>query len=393
MDSSIKGKKGLFEGVREGIRQRGFNTVPAVFIIVYHVFLAIGLVWYFAHYTPSFSLCMATIALFFLSGISITGGYHRYYAHTTYKTNPIVECFLLFFASMAAQASALRWSFDHRLHHSLVDTDDDPYSINKGFWYAHVLWICEKPRPIEKKVVADLYRNKLVMFQHTYYKYCMVASNLIAFLVVGYACNDFLGAFILAWWARLCLLHHSTWFINSLAHTWGSRYYSKEQSAVDNYIISFLTCGEGYHNYHHTFANDYRNGVRWFHFDPTKWMIWTLSKLGLASGLKQVSRYHIKEKMILARKEELIHAIQHSKDSKCGKDELIQKAESMCEDILDTLKQSKQLHEKYKQAKMMKDAAVSNVREELKAVQKAVQKKWKVCQAFSKHFLRKSLAK
>ena len=94
------------------------------------------------------------------------------------------------------------------------------------------------------------------------------------------------------------MLHHFTWFINSLAHYWGHQNYSTEHSAVDNYIICLLTFGEGYHNYHHTFAYDYRNGIRWYHFDPTKWLIWMLHKLGLARDLKVVNNARIAEQMI-----------------------------------------------------------------------------------------------
>jgi len=328
---------------------------------------------------------MTSVVLLFLTGISITGGYHRYYAHTTYKTNPVVEFFLLFFASMAAQGSALRWSFDHRLHHALVDTDEDPYSINKGFWYAHMLWIFEKPRVIENKVVADLVRNKMVMFQHKYYKYCMTASNLIAFLFVGYFFNDYLGAFVISWWTRLFVLHHCTWFINSLAHTWGSQSFSKEQTAADNYIISFLTFGEGYHNYHHTFANDYRNGIRWYHFDPTKWTIWTLHKLGLAHSLKRMSDYHIKEKMLLAQKNALIEEIQSSDVPQ--KEELLQQVNTLSETVINKLRQKKELNERYKQAKAMKDDAANSLREELKCLRRAIREDWKKCKSFSRTFL------
>jgi stearoyl-CoA desaturase (delta-9 desaturase) len=220
-----------------------------------------------------------------------------------------VEAVILFLGAMAGQGSALRWSFEHRLHHAHVDTDDDPYTIKKGFWYAHFLWILEEPRKIQERVVSDLIKNKLVMFQDRYYPYLMVLTNMFVFFAVGALLNDYLGAFFIAVMTRMFFLYHFTWFINSLAHTWGDKPFSQEQSAVDNYILSLLTFGEGYHNYHHTFANDYRNGVRWFHFDPTKWLIWTLNKLGLAHGLKRMSAYTIKKKMVLEHKSLLIDQI------------------------------------------------------------------------------------
>ena len=285
------------------------NWGPVLFISIYQSLLLIALPFYLYFASVKLSVVIATFILLYLTGLSITGGYHRYYAHRSYRTNRWVESVLLFFSAMAGQGSALRWSFDHRLHHAHVDTDNDPYSIKKGFWYAHFLWILEKPRAIDPKVVPDLLKNKLVMLQHHYYIGWMLITNFIAFLFVGWLLNDYLGALVLAVGLRLFLLHHFTWFINSLAHTWGDKPFCQEQSAVDNYLISMLTFGEGYHNYHHTFANDYRNGIRWYHFDPTKWLLWSLHKLGLAYDLKQMDAYTIKKRMVLERKTLLLEQI------------------------------------------------------------------------------------
>jgi stearoyl-CoA desaturase (delta-9 desaturase) len=136
-----------------------------------------------------------------------------------------------------------------------------------------------------------------------------VGSNVLVWLLVGWWFGDFLGAFVLTWWTRLLLSHHLTWFINSLAHCWGERTYSKEHSAVDNYILAFLTVGEGYHNYHHTFASDYRNGVRWYHFDPVKWTIWTLSKLGLAKNLRRFNDWAIRGRLLREDKKLLLRSL------------------------------------------------------------------------------------
>jgi stearoyl-CoA desaturase (delta-9 desaturase) len=238
---------------------------------------------------PSWQIVTTSIVLIYLTGLGVTMGYHRLYSHNAYKINPVVETIVLFFGTMGTQGSVLRWSFDHRYHHAFVDTDKDPYSIKKGFWYAHFLWLLEKPKPIENKIVADLLKNPLLRFQHRFYGLLMFGINLLVTLFFGWYYNDYLGAFLFVWIVRMFFLHHFTWFINSLAHTWGDRPFCESLSAVDNYLISLLTWGEGYHNYHHTFGYDYRNGVRWYHYDPTKWLIWTLSKLGLATRLKKKS--------------------------------------------------------------------------------------------------------
>lgn len=287
--------------------------LPVLFYIVgYHLFLAIALPLYFMAFTPSLALVLTTIALVFMSGIAITSGYHRLYSHSCYKIHPVVETILLFFGTLATQGSVFRWAHDHRLHHAYVDTDKDPYSVKKGLLYAHILWMFERSKDIEPKVISDLGRNKLLAFQHKHYVFCMLGTNALTFLAVGYFLNDYLGAFLFTWWVRLFCLHHTTWCINSLAHYWGTRDYSQEHSAVDNYLISLLTYGEGYHNYHHTFAYDYRNGIRWYHFDPSKWLIWTLHKFGLAWDIKKVNNYRIARQMVLQHKDELVQKLKES---------------------------------------------------------------------------------
>lgn len=369
------------------MREKGFNWGVGIFLIVYHIFIFISLPWYFMHYTPSLALILISVFLYFFAGLGITAGYHRLFSHRAYKTPRLVEGLFLFVASLAGQGSALRWSFDHRLHHAHVDTDEDPYSINKGFWYAHMLWLFEKPIPIDNKVVSDLLKSPLIRFQDRYVGSCMFFSNALVFALVGWALNDFMGAFIIALWARLFALHHSTWFINSLAHTWGDRPFCQEQSAVNNYILSFLTFGEGYHNYHHTFANDYRNGVRWFHFDPTKWLIWGLSKLQLASDLRRMDWYAINKRMVLERKNLMFERLE--KIWYVKKEELQEKVDSLSEKILSELNNIRALRENYRRLKKEraeKDACIQ-LKEELRKLRKSMKEDWRSWRRLSRHIL------
>lgn len=368
------------------------NWGPAIFLIVYQVLLLMTLPFYFYHATIHTSTIAASIILLYLTGLSITGGYHRYFSHKTYKTNSVIECILLFFSSMAGQGSALRWSFDHRIHHAYVDTDKDPYSIKKGFWYAHFLWILEKPRDIDPKVVPDLFKNKRVMFQHKYCPLLMLGTNIIAFFVVAWATGDNWGAFFLACWLRLFALHHFTWFINSLAHTWGDKPFSQEQSAVDNYVISLLTFGEGYHNYHHTYANDYRNGIKWYHFDPTKWLIWSLSKLGLAHSLKQMDAMTIKKRMVLEHKTLLLERLsQLWTDSQ---NEWEAQVQELSDRLMDHIQYFNTLVEKYEELKRdaLNSDLMEDVQKEIRSIQKSLKADWKTWTALSRNILRMSPA-
>lgn len=362
---------------------KGFNWVSGIFLISYQTILLLSLPFYFYYATPKLGTLLSSFVLLWLTGLSITAGYHRYFSHRAYKAHPIFETILIFFGTMAVQSSVLRWSFEHRLHHAFVDTDKDPYSIQKGFWYAHFAWMMEKPEPIDNKVVSDLLANKLIVFQHRYYALLMVAVNALVFFSVGFVFQDYLGAFVLAVWTRIFCLHHFTWFINSLAHTWGSKQFSQEQSAVDNYIISLLTFGEGYHNYHHTFANDYRNGIRWFHFDPTKWLIWGASKLGLTYNLKRVENATIKRKMVIEHKNYLIQSVAQYWSDK--KQELESQVVELSERILQTLNEFSKASEEYKQSA---ESCSQHLKDRLKMLQQQLSDEWQEWKTLSRIILK-----
>jgi stearoyl-CoA desaturase (delta-9 desaturase) len=326
-----------------------YTSISGVFITAYHLGLLIGLPLYFYFSTPSWAMVAVSIVLLFVTEIGITAAYHRYYSHRAYDLSRPVQFLLLALGTTALQGSVIQWSHDHRKHHAYVDGDEDPYSIKKGFWYAHMLWLYEKPKPIEEKWVADLMQDRWLVIQHRYFAFFGIGGNVLVFLLVGWLLNDFLGAFVLAWWTRLLVSHHLTWFINSLAHFWGSKTFSKEHSAVDNFVIAFLTVGEGYHNYHHTFASDYRNGIRWYHFDPAKWMVWSLSKVGLAKGLKRYDSFTIKKRLLAEERRMLLEAAKRMAANK--KAELEQKTLQLSDAIREKLNQVQALMEEIRNLK------------------------------------------
>lgn len=370
------------------MERKNFNWGPGLFLIVYQVCLLAVLPFYFYYDFPGWKMILASVILLYLTGLSITAGYHRFYAHRSYRTKPLIESVLLFFGAMAGQGSALRWAFDHRLHHAHVDTDLDPYSIKKGFWYAHFLWILEKPNTIDPKVVPDLMKNRLVQFQHRHIGLLMLLTNVIVFLFVGWLLNDYTGAFFLALWTRLFVLHHFTWFINSLAHTWGDKPFCQEQSAVNNYVIALLTFGEGYHNFHHTYANDYRNGIRWYHFDPTKWLIWSLNKFGLTSDLKRMDAFTIKKRLVLQRKELLMDRL--CKIWHIKKDELEKRVLELSDRIVKKIAEANQLKEHYRQAlKEGKERqSLKEVKLQINQIKRSLKQDWRQWMQLSRNILR-----
>ncbi|MEM1433531.1 MAG: fatty acid desaturase [Pseudomonadota bacterium] len=250
-----------------------------------------------------------------LSGISITAGYHRLWAHNAYRARLPLRLLFALFGAATVQNSILTWVAGHRRHHRHVDDNEqDPYSAGRGLWFSHIGWmIRDYPSGYEDyRNVDDLKRDRVVMWQHNNYLAITLFMNFAPPLLVGWLTGDWLANLLLMGVARLVFTHHTTFFINSLAHFWGRRPYTEENSARDNDFLAFFTYGEGYHNYHHKFQRDYRNGVKWWQFDPTKWLIWTASKLGLTSQLYRVDRIRIREaevQMQLQRAEERLEQV------------------------------------------------------------------------------------
>jgi stearoyl-CoA desaturase (Delta-9 desaturase) len=247
--------------------------------------------WYGITHGYSWAAVILFVVLQWAGGLAITAGYHRLWSHRTYNAHWTVRLFFMLFGAMSLQNSILVWSSQHRTHHRFVDdVDKDPYSARRGFWFSHMGWILRDYPSGENDFsnARDLERDPMVMFQHRYYLPLTLFMNIAFPLLLGWAVGDVWGVFLLAGLLRLVINHHCTWFINSLAHMWGSQPYTDENTARDNGALAFLTFGEGYHNFHHIFQNDYRNGVRWWQWDPTKWLINTLSATGLADNLKTV---------------------------------------------------------------------------------------------------------
>ena len=136
--------------------------------------------------------------------------------------------------------------------------------------------------------IDDLRRDPLIRFQHKFWLAIGLAFGIALPTAICSLWGDAWGGFLVAGWLRLVLAWHCTFAVNSFAHRFGTPTWAPEESAKDSVWVAFLTLGEGYHSYHHRFQSDYRNGIRWYHYDPSKWVIWTLSHLGLTRDLTRV---------------------------------------------------------------------------------------------------------
>jgi stearoyl-CoA desaturase (delta-9 desaturase) len=259
-------------------------------------------------FTTSFvwQTALFTFFWYFLTGLGITAGYHRLFAHRAYEARLSLKYFLLIMGAGSVQGSAQWWARGHRAHHRYTDTDLDPYSAHKGMFYSHIGWLIFKPR--RKPGVADvtdLTRDPSVQWQHrNYLSLAFFMSFVLPTLVCGLGWGDYRGGYFFAGVLRLVFVHHSTFCVNSLAHYLGDAPFDDRHTPRDHFITALVTLGEGYHNFHHEFPSDYRNALKWFQYDPTKLLISFFKKLNLAYNLKEFPNNEIdKGRYTMARKE------------------------------------------------------------------------------------------
>jgi stearoyl-CoA desaturase (delta-9 desaturase) len=270
------------------------NWLNTYFIIFIPLMGCVG-----AYFTPlSWKTAAFAVFYYFNSGLGITAGYHRLWAHTSYKATLPLKIYLAAMGAASVEGSARWWSRDHRAHHRYTDTEKDPYSVRKGFVYSHIGWMVMKqnPKRIGRTDISDLNDDPVVVWQHkNYIKSVLTMSLIFPTLVCGLGWGEWMGGFIYAGILRIFFVQQATFCVNSLAHWLGDQPFDDRNSPRDHVFTALVTLGEGYHNFHHEFPSDYRNAIEWWQYDPTKWFIWTCKKLGLAYDLKQFRQNEIEK--------------------------------------------------------------------------------------------------
>jgi len=259
-----------------------------VLIVLVPFFGFIGAFWTPLH-LPTLILA---IVYYSATGVGVTAGYHRLWAHTSYRASLPLQIFLAALGGGAVQGSIRWWARDHRAHHRYTDTSKDPYNIRKGVLYAHFGWMLMKQDPKFKgrADITDLNESWVVREQHRHYlKVVLIVGLLIPCLIAGLGWNDWLGGLIYPGILRIAVLQQSTFCVNSLAHWLGDQPFDDNHSPRDHLFTALVTFGEGYHNFHHEFPSDYRNAIELWQYDPTKWFIILMKSLGLASDLQTFS--------------------------------------------------------------------------------------------------------
>jgi stearoyl-CoA desaturase (Delta-9 desaturase) len=239
------------------------------------------------------------LGMYFLTGWGVTIGFHRLFTHRSFETNRVVTAALGVLGSMAVEGPLLRWAAQHRRHHQHSDRPEDPHSphlhgegwrgLFKGLWHAHMGWLFKPDSPGLSRYVGDLRRDPLLRKINALFPLWVGLGLLIPAVLGGVLTLSWSGALLGFLWgglARIFLVHHVTWSVNSICHVWGAQPFRGNDQSRNNVIVGVLAMGEGWHNNHHAFPNSARHGLQWWQVDVSYWVIRGLSLLGLAWNVK-----------------------------------------------------------------------------------------------------------
>jgi len=255
---------------------------------------------------------VAAIFLYLIRMFAITGFYHRYFSHKTFKTSRAGQFIFAVIGNSSMQRGPLWWAATHRHHHKHSDHEEDIHSpVVSGFLWSHIGWLTSmKNFPTAYKSIPDLSKYPELVFLNRYDQTVPFAYGILM-LIVGFTLEKLFPAsgvtmgqfFIWTFFISTTVLLHGTLFINSLAHVWGKRRYDTSDDSRNSWLLTFITLGEGWHNNHHRYPHSVRQGFRWWELDFTYYGLKLLSFTGLIWDLRPVPRAVIEEGNIQSKQQ------------------------------------------------------------------------------------------
>jgi stearoyl-CoA desaturase (delta-9 desaturase) len=235
------------------------------------------------------------VGMYLATGLGITIGYHRLFTHKSFETNRVFKAVFAVLGSMAVEGPLFTWVATHRRHHQHSDNEQDPHSphlhghgftgLLKGMWHSHCGWVFDRTYPRLNAYIPDLMKSRLLTWISKTFPLWVLIGLLLPALLGGLLTMTWSGALLGFIWgglARIFLVHHVTWSINSVCHLWGSRPYRSHDESRNNVVFGVLALGEGWHNNHHAFPASARHGLAWWQVDASYYVIRALEGLGLA---------------------------------------------------------------------------------------------------------------
>lgn len=250
------------------------------------------------------------LGMYMFTGLGVTVGFHRLLTHHSFNTPRPLRLFFATAGSMALQGSVISWVADHRRHHAHSDKPGDPHSphlaeedgiigVLKGLWHAHTGWFFDEERTERERWAPDMFKDKAMVRVDRLFP----ALSVLTFVfpaAVGYAFTGTLGgAFSALLWgglARVFLLHHVTWSVNSICHFFGRRPFETADYSTNNWPLALVSFGESWHNTHHAFPTSAVHGVERWQPDMSAFVISALERVGLARDVKRIAETDLEKK-------------------------------------------------------------------------------------------------
>ena len=243
---------------------------------------------------PARAVVLAVVS-YFVRMFFITAGYHRYFAHRAYRLPRWAQLVMAFGGTTALQKGPLWWAAHHRDHHRYADTDRDVHSPRRGFWWSHVGWIlCDRFSATELERIKDFAKFPELRWLNRNDWVGPVSLAVVSYLVAGWA------GLVIGFGASTIAVWHGTFLGNSLAHVVGRRRFATPDTSRNSFVIALLTNGEGWHNNHHHYQASARQAFRWWEWDPTYYVLWALSKVGVVRDLKVPSEEILRRDLLVA---------------------------------------------------------------------------------------------
>jgi stearoyl-CoA desaturase (delta-9 desaturase) len=276
---------------------RSFSiSLPGILFILVHV--ACFAVFWTGINLEAVALCAF---MFFTRKFGITGAFHRYFSHRSYKTSRFFQFCLAFLGGAAAQKGALWWAAHHRHHHKHSDTELDMHSAKlEGFYWSHVGWVLSKEyEEYDINVVRDLNKYPELVWLDKWIFIPPVTAAVFCFMVGHYIGGAWMSL-VVGFFISTVILYHTTFAINSLCHMFGSRRYETGEESKNSLWLAILTMGEGWHNNHHHYPLSARQGFFWYELDITYYILLGLEKLGIVWDLQAPPKRMLKPEAMTA---------------------------------------------------------------------------------------------
>lgn len=262
--------------------------------------LALACIAWTAIYGVKLSTLAVAFVFYLLTGASIEVGFHRCFAHGSFKAPRWLRSAMSAFGVMAAQGPTAYWVANHRRHHTFPDRDGDPHTPRAGFWHAHFLWMLDREVTFTPRFAADLLQDPDIRWIDARYYYFVVAGLVLPGLIAAmfsWSWETFISGVLWGGGMRMFFVQHGTFAVNSVCHRFGNRPFRTADLATNVPQMSWLSFGQSLHNNHHAFPGSATMTLLRGEFDPGSWILLVLARLGFATEIKTPARSAVEDKL------------------------------------------------------------------------------------------------